>query len=80
MPDKLDDNGYPDRREVNSAENTTLTAHNGTTIRCLGRVILNCKLNGREWTPAKLYSVDLNGPAISGKSISCSGLTVNTQV
>ena len=45
MPDKLDDNGYPNRREVNSAENTTLTAYNGTTIRCFGSVTLNCRLN-----------------------------------
>ena len=70
MPNRLDRHGYPDRDKVDSAGNTTLTAYNGTKIKCFGSISLGCKYKDSKWTEAKFYIVDVEGPAISGFALS----------
>ena len=46
--------------------NVRLTAYNGATIQCLGKIDMYCSYNGETWTKATFYVVDVPGPAVVG--------------
>lgn len=70
MPEKINAQGYPDVSSVEDVGKTRLTAYNGSTIKCYGSITLQCRQDDDEWTPAKFYIVDVEGPAICGFSLS----------
>ena len=43
-----------------------LTAYNGATIQCLGKIDMYCSYKDETWTKATFYVVDVPGPAIVG--------------
>ena len=46
--------------------NVRLTAYNGATIQCLGKIDMYCSYNDETWTKATFYVVDVPGPAVVG--------------
>ena len=50
----------------NPANNVILTAYNGATIECLGKLDMLCRYKDEKWTKATFYVVDVPGPAVVG--------------
>ena len=48
------------------ANNVILTAYNGATIECLGKLDMLCRYKDEKWTKATFYVVDVPGPAVVG--------------
>ena len=48
------------------ANNVILTAYNGATIECLGKLDMLCRCKDEKWTKATFYVVDVPGPAVVG--------------
>ena len=46
--------------------NVRLTAYNGATIQCLGKIDMYCSYKDKKWTKTTFYVVDVPGPAVVG--------------
>lgn len=64
-PDRVDNNGDPESQFL-SPSNTTLTAYNGTHIKCHGITELTCRYKNKNWQKAQFFVVDVPGPAVFG--------------
>ena len=76
FPDLLTTEGIPVKKIWKEKGSTRLTAYNGTSIPCLGKVVFPCQYRG-EWQETQFYIVDVEGPAIIGLP-SCEELKVVT--
>ena len=48
------------------ANNVRLTAYNGATIKCLGKIDIYCSYKDDNWIKATYYVDDVPGPAVVG--------------
>ncbi|XP_067904993.1 uncharacterized protein [Heterodontus francisci] len=47
-------------------DHTRLTAYNGSPIKCIGMITLQCSFGSSEWQQQMFYIVDTTGPAFAG--------------
>ena len=75
FPNSLNGDGNPKHNALNQTS-ITLTAYNGTQIKCFGTVDIDCNYSSI-WTNTKFYVVDVPGPAVLSLP-SCETLNVVT--